>query len=249
MSQRYLLPIQTILVPQGAEYKAVCRGLSRTAAPKPLVLAIPIGSKPLAKCLEMYLQAGHFLNYPQPRVLVMGLCGSLSPDYAIGDIGVYQECIYDSNEFTSQLQSCNATEELPRRWSTDLELTTWLYDKLKERASLVRAITSDRLIFSAEEKRFLGQRYNAQVVDMEGFAALEVLTQAGVAVAMVRAISDDSHHNLPSLSSAISPDGSLQPLPLAIGMLRQPVAATRLIRGSIHGLQALQQSTTLLFIE
>jgi len=29
-------------------------------------------------------------------------------------------------------------------------------------------------------------RYNAEVVDMEGFAALEVLSQAGVAVAMLQ---------------------------------------------------------------
>jgi hypothetical protein len=133
--------------------------------------------------------------------------------------------------------------------STDRELTTLLHDKLKERASLVRGFTSDRIIFSAEEKRYLGQSYNARVVDMEGFAALEVLSQAGVAVAMVRAIGDDSHYNLPNLTSAIDPDGSLQPLSLAIGMLRQPIAAIRLIRGSIQGLQALQQVTTLLFVE
>ncbi len=238
--------VQTILVPQGAEYKAVCRGLSRTAAPKPVVLAIPMGCQPLIRYLEKYLQAGHFQNYPQPRVLLMGLCGSLSPDCAIGDIAIYQDCVYESKDFTSRGHSCSSEVRLR---STDRELTTLLHDKLKERASLVRGFTSDRIIFSAEEKRYLGQSYNARVVDMEGFAALEVLSQAGVAVAMVRAIGDDSHYNLPNLTSAIDPDGSLQPLSLAIGMLRQPIAAIRLIRGSIQGLQALQQVTTLLFVE
>jgi len=227
--------IQSILVPQGAEYKAVCRGLSCVSAPKPLVMAIPMGSKPLARYIERYLKTGHFLNYPQPRVLLMGLCGSLSPDYAIGDIVVYQECVYESKRSTPLWQSC------------DSELTTRLHHKLKERASLVRAFTSDRIIFSAQEKRHLGQSYSADVVDMEGFAALEVLSQAGVAVAMVRVISDDSHHNIPNLTSALSPDGSLQPLPLAIAMIQQPIAATRLIRGAIHGLRSLQQVTTVLF--
>jgi len=128
-----LPPIQTILVPQGAEYKAVCRGLSCVSAPKPLVMAIPIGSKSLARYLERYLQTGHFLNYPQPRVLLMGLCGSLSPDYAIGDIVVYQECVYESKGSTPLWQSC------------DSELTMLLHHKLKERASLVRAFTPSQI--------------------------------------------------------------------------------------------------------
>ena len=167
----------------------------------------------------------------------MGLCGSLSPDYAIGDIVVYQECVYESKGSTPRWQSC------------DRELTTLLHHKLKERASLVRAFTSDRIIFSAKEKRHVGQINNADVVDMEGFAALDVLSQAGVAVAMVRVISDDSHHNIPNLTSVLSPDGSLQPLPLAIAMIQQPIAATRLIRGAIHGLRSLQQVTTVLFAD
>jgi hypothetical protein len=57
---------------------------------------------------------------------------------------------------------------------------------------------------------------------------------------MVRVISDDSHHNLPNLTSAISPDGSLLPLPLAMGMIRQPIAATR---------RVLQKVTTKLFAQ
>jgi hypothetical protein len=48
---------------------------------------------------------------------------------------------------------------------------------------------------------------------------------------MLRVVSDDSKHDIPNLTSAINSDGSLQPLPLAITMIRQPIAATRLIRG------------------
>ena len=82
---------------------------------------------------------------------------------------------------------------------------------------------------------------------MEGFAALEVLSQAGVAVAMLRVISDESHHNLPNLTNALNPEGDLQPLPLAIAMIRQPIAATRLIRGAMQGLRVLQNVTMTLF--
>jgi hypothetical protein len=226
---------QTILVPQGAEYKAVCRGLSPIKPPKPLVVPIPVGSKPVTHYLERWQQTEDFLTTKPLGILLMGLCGSLSPQLAVGDIVNYQTCAYMSNQTTALLHSC------------DGELTTLLHHKLGEQVSRVKGFTSDRIIVSAEEKRHLGQLYNSQVVDMEGFAALEVLSRVGVAVGMVRVVSDDADRNLPNLSSAISPEGSLQPLPLALGMMRQPIAASRLIRGAMHGLRVLQEVTTKLF--
>lgn len=230
--------IQAILVPQGPEYKSVCKGLSRVSVPTPPVLPIPVGQAPLTRYLQTWQAGGNWLNHPQPKVLLMGLCGSLTPRYSVGNIVLYQSCVYGSNASTlSKLQLCAP------------ELTATLYHHLQERAILVKALTSDRVICSAAEKLYLGQLYGADVVDMEGFAALEVLSQAGVSVAMIRVISDDCHHNLPDLSSALSPDGSLQSLPLAIGLIRQPIAATRLIRGALRGLQVLQDVTNCLFAE
>ena len=226
-------PIETILVCQGAEYKAVCRGLSRATGSTPSVIPIPVGIQPLTK----YLQTrGHeqFLNHQQPSVLVMGLCGSLTPRYQVGDIVLYQDCV-DQAGGTSSFRCCDRT------------LTELLYEHLQEKISMVKALTSDRVVCSAAEKRHLGEMLGADVVDMEGFAALELLSQAEVAVAMLRVVSDNCYHDIPDLTSALSPDGSLQPLPLAIAMLRQPIAATRLIRGSLRGLKVLEQVTTLLF--
>ena len=228
-----LSSIQIILVPQGAEYQAVCRGLNSTNSPKPQILPISIGGKPLAKHLEKLQQAGHFPKGSLTKVLLMGLCGSLSPQYTVGDVVVYRECI---NEYNSS-QYC------------DSELTTLLQEKLKDKASLVIGLTSDRLIYSASEKQHLGQLYNTEVVDMEGFNTLDIHFKEGINLAMVRVISDDSQHNLPNLTSAISRDGSLLPLPLAMGMIRQPIAATRLVWGSLHGLRVLQKVTTKLFAQ
>jgi len=210
--------------------------------PKPLVVAIPVGPEPVVRHLGGLQQAGHFLKDRPLQVLLMGLCGSLSPTHAVGDVVIYQDCVYDSHGSSWFLSGGDRISVATR--STDPGLTTSLYHKLKEKATLVRSLTSDRLIFAASEKRHLGQVYNAQVVDMEGFAALEVLNQMGVTVAMVRVVSDDSHHNLPNLTSAIGSDGSLQPWLLSLGMIRQPIAATRLIRGAIQGLRVLQQVTT-----
>ncbi|MEH2256404.1 5'-methylthioadenosine/S-adenosylhomocysteine nucleosidase family protein [Nostoc sp.] len=219
------LPINTILVPQGAEYKAVCRGLSGITGFIPTVVAIPVGMKPLLK----YLQQGEFLT-PKSRVLIMGICGSLSDRHTVGDIVLYQDCIYQG-----KLQECDHT------------FTAQLYSLLSEKVSLVKSLTSDRVIWSAPEKRCLGETLAADVVDMEGFTALEFFNAARVSVAMLRVVSDDCQHNMPDLTPAINSDGSLNPFILAIAMLRQPFAATRLIRGSLTALKVLEQVTNLLF--
>ncbi|MDZ8066827.1 MAG: phosphorylase [Nostoc sp. DedQUE08] len=220
-----LLPINTILVPQGAEYKAVYRGLSGITASIPKVVPIPVGMKPLLK----YLQQGQFLT-PKSRVLIMGICGSLSDRYTVGDLVLYQNCIYQGKQ-----QECDRT------------FTAQLHSYLSEKALLVKSLTSDRVIWSASEKRHLGKTLAADVVDMEGFTALEFFNAAEVSVAMLRVVSDDCQHNIPDLTPAINSDGSLNPFPLAIAMLRQPFAATRLIRGSLTALKVLEQVTNRLF--
>jgi Phosphorylase superfamily len=218
------LPINTILVPQGAEYQAVCRGLSGITGFIPTVIGIPVGMKPLLE----YLQQGQFLA--PSRVLLMGLCGSLSDRYTVGDLVLYQDCIYEGKR-----QECDRT------------LTAQLHSSLSEKVSLVKSMTSDRVIWSAVEKRYLGKTFGADVVDMEGFTALEFFNATGVSLAMLRVVSDDCQHNIPDLTSAINSDGSLNPLPLAIAMLRQPLAAARLIRGSLTALKVLEQVINRLF--
>ena len=219
-----------ILVPQGAEYKAVCRGLSHTAANAPSVIPIPIGCKSIHKSLSKNQNWQELLNHPQPRVLVMGLCGSLNPRYPVGEIVLYESCVKEKN-----VQKCLNN------------LTTELFAHLADRVSWVRALTSDRVICQAAQKRLLGKQFAVDVVDMEGFAILEYLQQFEVEVAMLRVVSDGCEDNLPDLNSAISPEGSLQPLHAAIAMLKQPIAAIGLIRGSLQGLKLLEEVTSKLF--
>lgn len=211
-----------IIVPQGAEYKAVCRGLTS----KQNVIPIPVGGQAAIR----YLQTCQDKWNPQAKVLVMGLCGSLRDRFQVGDIVLYEECVYET-----KVRQC------------DREFTAELYTHLQEKVSLVKGLTSDRVICSAKEKLHLSETSGADVVDMEGFAANEFFQLAGVEVAMLRVVSDDSRHDIPDLTSAINSDGSLQPLPLAISMIRQPIAATRLIKGSLQALKVLQEVTAFLF--
>lgn len=231
--------IDAILVPQGVEYKAVCQGLKKgkalsSANSIPPVFPIPIGVKPLSRYLENLLNSGKLANGKQPKVLVMGLCGSLSPNCQVGDLVAYQNCMYESDQGLA-IALC------------DLTFTELLFNKLNIDITLVNSLTCDRLIYSASEKHHLGDIYGAQVVDMEGFAALNILTKANIAVAMLRVISDDSQHDIPNLAPAFSSDGSLKPWPLTIAMLQNPIGATRLIHGSLCGLRVLKKISTNLF--
>lgn len=211
----------TILVPQGAEYQAVCRGLSRVTGFQLQVIAVPMGMKPLYQFLEKNCQ---HLNQPNQQVLLIGLCGSLNQDYSVGNIVLYQDCVYQGN-----LLEC------------DRNLTESIHQQLGDQVSFVKGLTSDRVISLAAEKRHLHQQFGADVVDMEGFTTLEFFQQQGVSVVMLRVVSDDSLHDIPDLTSVITADGSLQPLPLAWKLISQPLAATRLIRGSLQGLKVLEQ--------
>ncbi|AFZ57399.1 phosphorylase [Anabaena cylindrica FACHB-243] len=210
--------IHTILVPQGAEYQAVCRGLSRVKASQPQVIAIPMGVQPLRQFLALNCQ---HLNQ---RVLLMGLCGSLNQRHRVGDVVFYRDCVDQEN-----IQKC------------DFTYSREIHRQIEGKVYFVKGLTSDRMISSAEEKRNLHQKFGVDVVDMEGLAVLEFFQPLGVSVAMLRVVSDDSLHDIPNLTSAIAADGSLQPLPLTWAFIRQPLAATRLISGSLQGLKVLEK--------
>lgn len=218
-------PIDTIVVPQGAEYQAVCRGLQKFGLDRVQVIAIPIGTTNARHILASYSQQ---LDQSQ-RVLMMGLCGSLSESYNVGD-GILVKSCQDlaSNQIT-----------------LDLGLTARLQNILS--VEVVTGLTSDRIITKAQEKLMLSQQYPVSVVEMEGYDYVTQLQQQGISVAMLRVVSDDLRGDLPDLSKAIDNQGSLKAMPMAIAFVKQPLAAIRLIKGSLTGLKALEQITTKLF--
>ncbi|MCD8487594.1 MAG: phosphorylase [Desertifilum sp.] len=208
-----------LLVPQGAEYQAVCRGLKQHPGTVPFVLPIPVGVNAVRRYLQTWKQL-------PKQVCVLGLCGSLNPEYQVGEIVLYQKCLYVRGELRKQ--ECHPA------------LTTRLQAQLNSKAKLGTALTCDRILHLAADKRNLGETYSADIVDMEGFAVLDILSPLGVEVAMLRVVSDDCNGDLPNLAGTLSEEGALLPLPLAMRMIRQPLAASRLIRGSLKALQVLQ---------
>jgi hypothetical protein len=88
-----------------------------------------------------------------------------------------------------------------------------------------------------KEKRRLGDRYRADVVDMESAVCWPPCPQAKVAI--LRVISDDCSHDLPDIAGAIGPDGSLRADTLARSFLKRPIAALKFISGSLQALKTL----------
>ena len=228
--------LDLILVPQGPEFQAVKRGIGPKLSPTPKLLSLPIGPKSVTHYLEQWQQKQNFSQRKPSALLVMGLCGSLSSKYQPGDVIIYSKC-FSLNDSELLQQHC------------DRVLTTKLQNCLKEKAFLVKGLTSDRLIYKAEEKQQLRKDTGAEVVDMEGFAILNFFAGCSTSVAMVRVISDDCNHDLPNLTFALTPSGNIQLVPLAIAMLREPVAAFRLIRGALKGLKVLEQVTNIIFTD
>lgn len=184
-----------------------------------------MGIKPTQNFVKTWLESK---TSSRPRsLLLIGLCGSLNPQYTVGDVVL-----------------CDRVNQIP----CDSELTAIIANRLQNR-SLVRgnSYTSDRFLATAQAKKACRQQHNADVVDMEGIAVLEPLQQAGIAVAMLRVISDDATHNLPDLNDTIDSEGRLRSRSLALAFLRQPLNALRLIQGALRGLKVLQEVTQYLY--
>ena len=216
--------IDNIVVPQGVEYQAVCRGLLQAKAKGVRVIAIPIGDR----CTEAVLTSYSQQLADARGVLIMGLCGSLCESYTVGNGVVVKSC-------------SNLNRD---RLNLDDKLTTIIQHKLSVDA--VYGLTSDRVITRSTEKLKLAREHQASIADMEGYGYISYLQQQG-AVAMLRVVSDDFKGDIPDLDRAIDERGQLKNIPLAIALCKQPVAAMRLIRGSLTSLKILQQMTTILF--
>ncbi len=228
-------PFDFILVPQGQEYQAVMGGLKPIASSKIQVLPIPIGSEYLTSYLQQWLESEAVKNLSSIQVLVLGLCGGLSPDINVGDVVVYQHCLEPISETFSQ----NSKDLL---LACDVDLTLDLHQSLIS-SRLVQGLTSKKVITTAFKKQQLSQQYAVDVVDMEGRLILALLTKVGIKVAIVRVVSDDSSQNLPDLTTVIDSQGNLQTFPLIKVMLQHPREAFALIRNGLKSLQTLQYIT------
>ncbi|WP_448514290.1 phosphorylase family protein [Parathermosynechococcus lividus] len=206
---------QLVLVPQGAEYRAVQRGLRGQRLRGWQVVPLRAG----AAALSTPALSAALANGPTVAV-VLGVCGGLQPQDPVGEVVVYRTCQDEAGAMAS--------------------LDGLLLARFGDRWRFVKAITTQGVMCKAKEKQALARRWGVEVVDMEGVLLLRHLQGLGIPVAMVRVISDGGDRDLPDLTHAVDHLGNLRPWPLMVAMLRNPLAAAYLVQGSLRALAVLE---------
>ena len=222
-----------IMVPKGAEFKAVQTGLRSASSENPAMnslklVPLPVGPGPVKAFLSQWCQASRDVK-PETTVILMGLCGSLTPRLGVNDAVIYERCIDGVSGQSESLLSC----------SNDFSVGSPI--DFVPSVIPVTGVMCDRVISRAAEKHHIGQQFQADVVDMEGFAALEILRHQVQSVAMLRVVSDDARHDVPNLNGAFDVEGNLRPWIMARQFLLHPLGALRLIQGSLSALNQLEK--------
>ncbi|MBD5635595.1 MAG: hypothetical protein IAI49_14050 [Candidatus Eremiobacteraeota bacterium] len=212
--------IETIFVPRGAEADAVRTAAARAKSPV-RVVETGIGSLAARNAADEALRVGAC-----GTTLVTGLCGLLSPAFAVGEALVYRE--------------------LRRDGAPPIELERALGDalaaKLPGSQTGIRAFESDRIVEAPEAKLALHRRTAGEAVDMESYALADRLQRRGVSLAVVRIGSDGARDALPELDRALNGSGGMDATALLLAMLRKPAAGARLAVNGTRALRALRRA-------
>lgn len=204
-----------VLVCAGAEYEALKNGLKLTSF-SPEIVTLPIGFNPVHQLLKPQ-------KLTKNKALLIGLGGSLSSQYKVGDVVVYENCSYLDSQNNLQTKFCNR------------ELSSNLAEKLN--LPLVKGLTSDILVNSSDLKLSLHQKTGCEIVDMESFAVMSYFSE----LVVIRVISDNYNDELPNLNSAINSQGKLDNVKIAIAFIKQPLPAIKFINNSLMSLKKLEQ--------
>ena len=156
-------------------------------------------------------------------VVAMGLCGSLWR-LKTGAVAIYGRVVDATHAFDLDARLID-------------ELTAALPD-----AAVVNAFTAKRVVTAVVARTALAQRFNADVVDMEGAHLAAGLSARGVRFAMVRVVSDDASRDLPPIGDAIDANGRVQPMPIALAFARAPLAAIAFVRDVRSSLGVLTET-------
>lgn len=222
-----------VMVPKGAEFKAVKNGLNTASSEAqdrdlPQLVSLPVGPDPVKAFLGQWCQESRGI-LPQTRVVLMGLCGSLTPRLEVTDAVIYERCINGVSGQAERTLHCRNDLIVGSPKNSFLSVIP------------VTGVMCDRVISSAVEKQEIGATFQADVVDMEGFAALEILLDQVAEVSMLRVVSDDAAYDLPDLSGAFDPDGNINPWVMTRQFILRPLGALRLIQGSLLALKQLEK--------
>lgn len=132
---------------------------------------------------------------PPTGVIFAGFGGALRPGLAIGDVVIAAEVV-------------------------DAAGASWICSCVGQ--SPARILTTSHLVATPAEKRELGDRHAADVVDMESAAVARVCAARGVPFLAVRAVSDAADTALSPRLVRLLAGGRVSPVRAGLAVLRQP---------------------------
>lgn len=145
------------------------------------------------------------------RVLLAGTCGSLRDEILAGQAFVIDE-VRDGERGA---------------WSPTLR-------SVSDGAVIVSA---NSIVAGVEDRRALGRRTGAHVVDWEAVAFARIATERGWNWGVVRGVSDDFHTTVPAnMEGWLTPAGGMRVLPMIARILRKP--------GTMRELRCLHHNST-----
>ncbi|MGH9356323.1 MAG: hypothetical protein ACRD10_09360 [Terriglobia bacterium] len=167
-------------------------------------------------------------------VIVIGLCGAVSPSLQEADLVTYTDVV--STEGHQPPLSC--ARNLRER------ITNGLSSK-GMRCVPVVGISSPQVAVTRKEKLALAQK-GAAVVDMESYAVLSAAVEAEVPAAVLRVVSDSLDARIPDFTSAVGADGQIEAGKAARIAARHPLQTARLLLGSQRAMRKLSRALGLL---
>jgi nucleoside phosphorylase len=164
---------------------------------------------------------------PPDAVLVIGLCGGLSPSLPERQIVAYSEC--RSTDPCEPVLACSPalTDAILRR----LESSAVSCER-------VSGLTSPRIATSRTERLALSDS-GAVVVDMESYPIMKAAAAAGIPAAVLRVVADSIDRDLPDLNRALDDQGGLdgrKALKVALG---SPLKTARLLGANKRAVEDL----------
>jgi len=160
-------------------------------------------------------------------IVVIGLCGGLTPSLAERTIIAYTECL-SSEPGKPSLQCSKAI--------TDSLVTTLLAAKIP--CDWEVGITSARIATTRTERDNLAMS-GAAVVDMESYPILSAAAKNGIPAVVLRVVSDSIDRELPDLNRALNDAGGLdgrKALKVALG---SPIKTAKLLAANKRAIQRL----------
>jgi adenosylhomocysteine nucleosidase len=173
----------------------------------------------MAASLEWLLHGPQLDGVPyRPRVVLSaGYSGALQENFQIGDVLLAT----DVADLAGNVWPTTWPEALPaEKWQPPLHRG--------------RLLTVTGLIATAEDKRRLGQQYQAAAVDMETAVVARLCHQHGIPFGCVRAISDDLGVDLSRQLVELVFEGRAAPGRLLAALARRPRLAGELWRLARH---------------